>query len=203
MDNVQVSGTPGGGAHRSSEEFKGALAALGQADLIRLRRAADQLVGDGVMGRDDLIQESHCRVLGGSRPWPSDVRLLPFLVNVMKSVVSNERRKRRRSEEDGSAVRAPLSLHDAAGRLVVDAEDPEPNVEEVLLANARAAEFKREILDLFDDDPEAQILVEGIAEGMQGEELRQLTDLDQTSFNSKRRLIRRRIEKHLPGRTRA
>lgn len=203
MDKVQVSGTPGGGAHRSPEEFKAALAALGQADLLRLRRAADQLVGDGVMGRDDLIQESYCRVLAGSRPWPSDVRLLPFLVNVMKSVVSNERRKLRRSEEDGSAVRAPLSLHDAAGRLAVDTEDPRPNVEDVLLADVGVAEFKRGILGLFADDPEAQLLVEGMAEGMQGEELRQLADLDLTSFNSKRRFVRRRIEKHMPGRTRA
>lgn len=203
MANVLVSGTPGGGAHHSLEEFKAALAALGQADLLRLRRAADQLVGDGVMGTDDLIQESYCRVLAGSRPWPFDVRLLPFLVNVMKSVVSNERRKRKRSEEDGSAVRAPLSLHDATGSLVIDVKDPIPNVEDVLLADAGAAEFKREILELFADDPVAQILVEGIAEEMEGDELRQLTDLDQTSFNSKRRLIRRRIEKHLAGRTRA
>ncbi|GAC1343540.1 MAG: hypothetical protein NVSMB18_19550 [Acetobacteraceae bacterium] len=203
MESVLTSGTSGGGAHRSSEEFKAAIAALSQSDWIRLRRVAEQLTGDGVMGRDDLIQESYCRVLAGSRPWPSAVRLLPFLVNVLKSVVSNERRKRRRSEEDGSAVRAPLSLHDAAGGLVIDTEDPTPNIEDILLANAGAAEFKREILDLFADDPEAQILVEGIAEGMQGEELRQLADLDQTSFNSKRRLIRRRIEKHLSGRTRA
>jgi DNA-directed RNA polymerase specialized sigma24 family protein len=203
MDDVQVSGRSGDGAHRPLEEFKAALTALSQADMVRLRRAADHLVGDGVMGRDDLIQEAYCRVLAGSRPWPSDVRLLPFLINVMKSVVSNERRKRRRSEEDGSAVRAPLSLHDAAGGLAIDAEDPAPNIEEALLANAGAAEFKREILDLFVDDLAAQMLVEGVMDGMQGEELRQVTDLDQTAFNSKRRLMRRRIEKHMPGRTRA
>lgn len=176
---------------------------MGQAELLRLRRVADQLTRDGVMGRDDLVQESYCRVLAGSRPWPSNVSLLSFLVNIMKSVVSNERRKLRRSEEDGSAVRAPLSIHAPAGGLAIDAEDPHPNIEERLLAGAGAAEFKREILDLFADDEVAQILVEGIAEGMQGNELQQLTDLDQTAFNSKRRLIRRRIEKKLPGRTRA
>ena len=201
MDDVQVSGRSGGGTHRPLEECKAALAALSQAEMIRLRRAADQLVGDGVMGRDDLIQESYCRVLAGSRPWPSDARLLPFLINVMKSVVSSERQKRRRSEKDGSAVRAPLSLHDAGG-LVIDAEDPDPNIEERLVANAGAAEFRREMLELFADDEVAQIFVEGIAEGMQGEELRQLTDLDQTAFNSKRRLIRRRIDNYLSGRTR-
>jgi hypothetical protein len=35
-------------------------------------------------------------------------------------------------------------------------------------------------------------------EGYEGEELRALTDLDEISFASKRKLIRRRIDKHYP-----
>jgi hypothetical protein len=35
-------------------------------------------------------------------------------------------------------------------------------------------------------------------EGMDGEDLRQVTDLSKTGFASKRRLIRRRIEKAFP-----
>jgi hypothetical protein len=54
------------------------------------------------------------------------------------------------------------------------------------------------ILNVFADDPTAQIIVEGIMEGMDGEELRALTELDDTAFGSKRRLIRRRIDKAFP-----
>jgi RNA polymerase sigma-70 factor (ECF subfamily) len=41
-------------------------------------------------------------------------------------------------------------------------------------------------------------MLEGIMEGIAGEELRSLTQLSQTQFDSKRRLIRRRIDKAFP-----
>ena len=44
-------------------------------------------------------------------------------------------------------------------------------------------------------EPVAQVIVEGIMEGQRGEDLRALTDLDPTAYQSKRRLIRRRIAK--------
>ena len=37
------------------------------------------------------------------------------------------------------------------------------------------------LLDLFEDDPTAQIILEGIMEVMEGEELRELTELDVTA----------------------
>ena len=42
-------------------------------------------------------------------------------------------------------------------------------------------------------------LLDGILEGYQGEELRMLTDLDETGFNTKRRLIRRTLNKIYPN----
>ena len=48
---------------------------------------------------------------------------------------------------------------------------------------------------LFEDDIVAQTIVEGILENMRGEELRALAGLDETAYESKRRLIRRRLEK--------
>ena len=41
-------------------------------------------------------------------------------------------------------------------------------------------------------------MVDGIMEGMDGEELRAFTELDKTAFASKRKLIKRRIEKAFP-----
>ena len=43
------------------------------------------------------------------------------------------------------------------------------------------------------------MIVEGLMEGTRGEDLRACTDLDQTAYQSKRRLIRRRSEKYLKG----
>ena len=55
--------------------------------------------------------------------------------------------------------------------------------------------FSRDVLALFDDDPQAQDILEGTMEDMTMEELRELTGLSQTAYDSKRRLIRRRIDR--------
>ena len=54
------------------------------------------------------------------------------------------------------------------------------------------------LLSLFEDDEIGQVILEGMMEGVEGEELRKVTDLDNTAYQSKRRLIRRRIDKKLP-----
>ena len=51
------------------------------------------------------------------------------------------------------------------------------------------------ILDLFGDDEEAQLIILGIFSDLEGQDLRKETGLTQTEFNSKRRKIRRRVEK--------
>ena len=55
------------------------------------------------------------------------------------------------------------------------------------------------LVSLFEDDEIAQVILEGMMEGIDGEELRELTDLDETAYQSKRRLIRRRIVKRFPN----
>jgi hypothetical protein len=61
-----------------------------------------------------------------------------------------------------------------------------------------SAGIREAIIKLFDDDQDAQIIVEGMMEDMDGEDLRELTDLDKKEFASKRRLVRRRIDKAFP-----
>ena len=51
---------------------------------------------------------------------------------------------------------------------------------------------------LFNEDLQARDLVEGMMEDFTAEELRKLTELDETAYASKRRLIRRTIDKHYP-----
>lgn len=63
-------------------------------------------------------------------------------------------------------------------------------------ASKQEVDLRRsEIVAMFDDDIEAQAIVEGLLDNMRGEELRALTGLNETAYESKRRLIRRRIEK--------
>jgi DNA-directed RNA polymerase specialized sigma24 family protein len=54
------------------------------------------------------------------------------------------------------------------------------------------------IVALFADDETAQIIVEGMMDGLEGEELRELCGLNQRAYASERRMIRRRIDKAYP-----
>ena len=57
-----------------------------------------------------------------------------------------------------------------------------------------------EALGLFEDDEKAKLMFEGMMEEMEGEELRAFLELTSTEFNSKRRLVRRRLNNHFEGR---
>ena len=72
------------------------------------------------------------------------------------------------------------------------------SAEQSLIADEDAEAFRQAMLGLFPDDQQARDMLDGIMEEYDGEELRALTDLDEISFASKRRLIRRRIDKHYP-----
>jgi hypothetical protein len=63
---------------------------------------------------------------------------------------------------------------------------------------ARAIRAKldvKRIMTYFDDDPIAQKMLMGMADGARGEDLQQASGLSPTEYESKRKKIRRRIEK--------
>ncbi|MFC0389712.1 hypothetical protein [Muricoccus vinaceus] len=173
---------------------------MSQTEWIRLRRIAAVLTRSKATTVNDLIQETCARVLGDTRPWPVNIPFFAFFAGVMKSVAGEEVQKLRRAREAGSGVRAPLSLHDKVGGLAFDPPDLRPNAEQVLLEQEAATETKAAILALFHDDPAAALMVEGKIDGIEGEELRELVGLEITDFQSKNRLIRRRMLKLNPGR---
>jgi hypothetical protein len=53
----------------------------------------------------------------------------------------------------------------------------------------------KRIMTHFEDDPIAQKMLMGMADGTRGEELRQASGLSTTEYESKLKKIRRRIEK--------
>jgi hypothetical protein len=61
--------------------------------------------------------------------------------------------------------------------------------------NAIARIDAQKLLTLFADDPVAQKLIVGMMEGARGEDLWESSGLTRTEYESKRRKIRRRIER--------
>ena len=115
---------------------------------------------------------------------------MKFLADAMRSIADADSKK---IENQIEVVPVVLPGTDVDG--AVDPTDSRMSAEETMIA----AELREELLGLFQSDPQARDLLDGILEGYQGEELRVLTDLDETGFNSKRRLIRRTLNKKYPN----
>ena len=178
-------------ATRSRAEIEDAIRTLTAADWARLRLVAARYSGRRIEAKD-LLQETLMRSLDG-RHCPRHVDLVRFLAEAMRSIADGESEK--------AANRLVLVSANATPEIEARVEnhpDPDLDAEAKRIADEEAAAISNEILGLFADDPVAEIIVEGIMEEMEGDELRELSGLDATAYDSKRKLIKRRISKRYP-----
>ena len=119
-------------------------------------------------GYEDLLHEAYTRVLDGKRVWPRSIAVVPFLAGVMKSIAWDWKRR------DESVEVGNVGYEDQTAAARIDLQ---------------------KVIVLFDDDPVAQKMVIALLDGARGEELRELSGLNKTEYESKRAKIRRRIEK--------
>ena len=174
----------------SRSEIETAIHAFTDAQWIRLHKAAGYFAWVYGLDGDDLLQEVFVRALAGSRHCPTHVDLVKFLVEAMRSIANGEAGKFENCVDsvalDKPGVPEALNLR---GSIVAQ--------DEVMMTAENEAEMRRKVLGLFPDDPEARDMADGILAGYEGKDLRQLTELDETSYSSKRRFMRRTIDKHL------
>lgn len=175
------------------DEIEEAIRTLPSAGWVRLRQIARWYCRGGPLESDDLLQQAFERTLNGSRHCPASVDIVTFFAGVMQSIASDAAKGWRRHPE-----RQTVSLMDDAVGVALDPPECRPNAEQELVGRQETAHINKAIVDLFGDDLVAQVLVEGMMEGMEGEELRATTGLGRTGFASKRRLVRRRIETAYP-----
>ena len=172
--------------HLSTSEAMSAICGLSDDENLRLKSICLQYSRYVGVEWNDLLQEAICRVNEGNRPHPRQLGTIPFLAGVVKSIAYDQYQLISKRNE--------ISL-ETGGENSLDIPDESANPAKVI-ANANEVEdIRRSVIELFADDVAAEVIAEGIMDGMEGEELRLLTDLDPTAFQSKRRLIRRRIQK--------
>ncbi len=179
-------------ALRTPDEIAHAIQDLPEADWTRLHKVAAAYARNRPIEPDDLLQEAFCRALDGRRNCPVRVDAVRFLAEAMRSIADGQLQKR-----EAQARLVPIANH-GGGETAFDPPDPALDPEQRAENAEEAAVVKASLLSLFGDDEVAQVILEGIMEGMKGEELQELTELDNTAYQSKCRLIRRRIDKKFP-----
>ena len=137
---------------------------------------------------EDLVQEAITRALIGDRRCPSNVEIIAFLAQTMRSIASNERKKRL------ALISEPLhkALNPDRGEPTAEFADPTANAEEQILLK----EQHDSLLVLFADDIAALRVLEGMLDQLKGDALRKYSGLDNQNYQRKRALIRYRINKH-------
>ena len=154
----------------SQAELIAIIQALGDKDKIALMKIARLYARRTPFDHDDLLQEAICRVLSGKRVWARSTPIRSFLAGVIRSIAWEWKNE----------------PHQA----VVDAPDPRYG-ESPMMASIDSAR----IVAMFADDPAAQKIVLEMMVGGRGEELQRSSGLGKVEYESKRKKIRRRIEK--------
>jgi len=178
---------------RSRDEIAAAIRAFTDVQWIRLRKASAYFAWVYDLGADDLLQEAFCRALAGGRHCPTNVDVVRFLVQAMRSIANGEAEK-----VENQIETVPVVQSGAPSDGAVDLRDSTESQEETMIAAEGAEAIRQAMLGLFPDDHQVRDLVDGILAGYEGEELRALTDLDQKGYASKRRFMRRTIDKDYP-----
>lgn len=182
-------------ALRSRDEIAAAIRSFTPADLARLKMVARKYSFGRPIEPDDLLQEAYMRALD-SRACPAHVDVIKFLAEAMRSIAHGEAEK-----VEHKATFVPIATtggsEDEACSVPDGADDAETKIMTTQRAE-RSIAVHAAIVALFDDDSTAKLVLEGMMEEMTVEEVRELTGLDKTAYDSKRKLIRRRIDKEYP-----
>ncbi len=170
-----------------AERIERAVAALSDADLLRLKQIAlfraRRLPG---IEWADLLNEAVGRALAGDRHWPPELPLVAFLAGIMRSLAEELwRQQRQRNALFAVGPASPGGRF--AGIAAVPSEAPDPERE------LHARQSLAAIDTLFAQDADALRLIVGLAEGLSAAEIQLRTGMDATRYATTRRRIRRTL----------
>ena len=180
----------------SKQDVVEGLRGLTDADLRRLEGIARvRAVGLHEVEWQDLLHEAVVRTLDGARQWPTDVGLVVFLRETMRSIASEHWRRRRIDPivPDSRLRDPPEDVEATVLDSVVDSTaDPE--------RDAAAAETIAQIEKAFQGDLEALHVLWGMALGISPSEIQDEGHMDARRYASTQRRIRRTLAKVFPDR---
>ena len=179
-------------AIRSREEIEDAINAFTPDHWARLKRVAGLYAAGRPIEAEDLLQKALMQAVS-SRHCPTHVDVVKFLAEAMRSIADGEKEK---VEHKLTVVSATNT--EERHRAYLNHADPSVNIEKMVIDEESAEIIRRQVFALFDDDPKARDLLEGKIEDLSAEEMRELTGLDKTTYDSKWKLIRRRIAGKYP-----
>ena len=198
-------------AYATAEEICEAVERLTEAELGRIHRAAQYAIfGTEYTDRLELLGEAVQRTLEGvgikeGRHWPKDVDFVAYIIRTMQSIAdgsSSSITQLRTAYLETMAGRdgdAELALTQE-GFSSPDVFEQALEIEEKNERHAQAAADVALIEAYFASDDEIQFLIMGDKDGMKPSEIRAVSGMDQTAYDTARRRFRRGLNTLMPGR---
>lgn len=206
-----TTGTSEDHAYATTEEVCDAVESLTEAELGRIYRAAQYaLFGTEYMNPLELLGEAVQRTLEGvgikeGRHWPKDVQFVAYIIRTMQSIAEGssssvtQLRTGYLETMAGQEGEAEMALA-REGFFSPDVVEQALEVEETNERQARAAADAALIETHFANDEEIQFLIMGDKDGMKPSEIRAVSGMDQTAYDTARRRFRRGLNTLMPGR---
>ena len=204
-------GKPSHSDYANAEEIGHAVESLTKAELGRIRLAAQYaLFGTEYTDPLELLSEAVERTLAGvgvkeGRHWPKDVSFVAYIIRTMQSIADSssdsiiQTRTTHLETMAGSGGDAELALAQE-GFSSSDVVQQALEVEETSERQARAAADAALIEAHFADDEEIQFLIMGDKDDLKPIEIRDVSGMDQTAYDTARRRFRRGLNTLMPGR---
>lgn len=198
-------------AYATAEEIRDAVESLTEAELGRIHRAAQYaLFGTEYTNPLELLGEAVLRTLEGvgvkqGRHWPKDVHFVAYIIRTMQSIADGSSDSIIQSR---TAHLETMASRDGDSELALaqegfsspDVVEQALEVEETAERQARAATDCALIEAHFADDDEIQFLIMGDKDGMKPDDIRAVSGMDQTAYDTARRRLRRGLNTLMPGR---
>lgn len=177
----------------SIPELLSAFAALTNADLLALRKAASMLL-DGTQYTEpsDLIHEALIRCLNGTRTWPTHVPFTVFLANAMRSIAGADRRSKAAQTTRPESHYVTENFFEPLNYFAPRS----PSAEEAYLSMLERERAEQEIdrlREAFNADPVASVVLTGWLSGLSTQEIVADNLLPFKEYDAARKRLRRKV----------
>jgi DNA-directed RNA polymerase specialized sigma24 family protein len=172
-----------------------ALAALSDADLLRLKQFAElRSLRLPLLNWSDLLNEAIVRALDGSRLWPADVDFMVFMLQSIRSIASEQWRRIQRTPVSREADLPPADPTSTERASLDEVGRNELNPQREVLAE-RAL---RDVMTIFRADKQATAILEGLAEGDGPADIHRRVGMTPIQYATAQRRIRRALARAFP-----
>ncbi len=187
----------------TAEEIIQASEKLTQAERAKLysfarNRARMMALYGSDVTEEDLVQEAIVALLEQRRHWnPKKVDFVGVVMGAIRSIASNYKAAAKGGgfALPDSQLRSPDSDEDEeAVSLIGNYPDHSAGPEQVAIVSNMLSE----VYELFVDDPEALVIMDGWRDNMSGTEIIEALEIDRTAYETIARRIRRTVAAHWP-----